>query len=103
MKAKNPLNKSSAKAQYSFSKAERFPSRAYSSESNLNFYDIEQKKYDKNISFGSSKRSVFNANNGVPASTTYYKELNKKLSQSVGIMFKAGREVINNNNEGVQK
>ena len=65
------MNKSTAKAQFTFPKSDRFPARMYSSVSDLKFYNIVSKKYDRKISFGTSKRTDFANKNNVPAPTAY--------------------------------
>ena len=51
-KYKSPINNSKSKAQYSFSKAERFPRKNYSSASDIRFYDIPEQKSTRKITFG---------------------------------------------------
>ena len=83
------LNKSTTKALYSFSKAERFPARMYRSAAEIPTYDIEIKKYDKKISFTTTQRTNFCRNDGIPGPTKYdpIKNPDKRLS----VQFKNGR------------
>lgn len=87
---RNSLNRSSAKAQFSFSKSERFPRRMSQSIQNFTFYDISLRKFDKKITFTTSNRTQLIKKDITPPPGAYEPP---KCSQPK-ITFKASREVI---------
>lgn len=63
----------------------------YRSVTDIRFYDVECKKYNKRVSFSSSKRSDFSKDNGVPGPTRY--NAGTVSDKKLPVQFKAGREV----------
>ena len=70
-KIKSPINNSTAKAQYSFSKAARFAKRSHSSATHIRFYDIPSQKSKRFTTFGIGSRDIFMRNNTSPDPTHY--------------------------------
>lgn len=64
----------------------------YRSVTDMRFYNIEVKKYNKRVSFSSSKRSDLSKDNGVPGPTRY--NTGTLSDKRLLVQFKAGREVI---------
>lgn len=89
-KVTSAINTSESKALFSFSKSERFPERNYRSLTNVRFYDVGVKMYDKKVGFTSSKRTDFAKRDGVPGPTRYCNSEGSG-NKNIGIKFKSGR------------
>lgn len=91
-KASSIINNSTSKALFSFPRSERFPQRNYRSLTDVRFYDVNSKMYDKKVTFSSSNRIDFAKKDGVPGPTRY-NVTTGFLDKKVGIQFKSGRDV----------
>lgn len=70
-KNKSPINNSKAKAQYSFSKADRFVKKSHSSATDIRFYDLPSQRSKRFTTFGIGGRDNLMRKSNTPDPTRY--------------------------------